>query len=492
MAIEARFGGTKGISDGPILQLRSATISRAVGRPIEWILRAYLSSEAKIEEGSNENAELMIFVRFLTAQPAFVRIFIDDVAVSIAGKVIGAAWADEHRSVVDITVHASYPKQERPSPFWPRRRVIEASNMKLLFDAFEDVAPCKPNVKTKLEAINFPDGDRACVIQDGVSDWDFFHIMLSQYGLLQEDENLRRIMLIGTASEDYDHGWVVDWADGNALEAVGETQIRMVSAKELGQEKDIAYTFGCEPVYQQDHFATGAAATVVERIQYRDFETARFRSWIGGDAPLISKDFQSLVTRIVDHIEPAEASSRNYVWRTELHHAPCGVEHAVIGGLGKAAQRPWIGRAEVTDNDEHGPWIKARLDGFEEGADTASFRLTTPYSGLDGDTGVHYTPEIGTPIFGVWSGRFGETLFFGGNCRDKAAKLPGPSLWLDKTYAQELSNIEVSALGDVKIEPDLRLFLEARSQIKGGAPMQLEVDGTDVKLERSIFYTGIV
>ena len=77
-----------------------------------------------------------------------------------------------------------------------------------------------------------------------------------------------------------------------------------------------------------------------------------------------------------------------------------------------------------------------------------------------------------------------------GNVRDEAVDLVNPSLWLEKTFTMQTADVEAEDLGKINIHPDLNVNLNKTSSIKGSKKMELDVDGTDVRLSGGIFYTG--
>jgi hypothetical protein len=158
--------------------------------------------------------------------------------------------------------------------------------------------------------------------------------------------------------------------------------------------------------------------------------------------------------------------------------------------VGTAGLKSWNGEGEVVTSSTEGPWITVKLFDFEDGADKVDVRLTTPYSGTDGVKGIHAVPEEGTRIILGWSGHFGDSVLLIGNVRSDPADLESPSLWLEKTSQLRTADIEAQDLGEIMVESELSVSLDKSSEIRGADKMELDVDGTKVKMVRGTFYTG--
>jgi hypothetical protein len=152
--------------------------------------------------------------------------------------------------------------------------------------------------------------------------------------------------------------------------------------------------------------------------------------------------------------------------------------------------RPWLGRGAVQTHSAEGPWIEVILHGFEDGANVTNVRLTSPYSGTDGQTGLHLVPEAETELVVGWSGRFDQSVLLSQNIRFDPAKMDSPSLWLDKDWLGHFEKAGIEEMGQVSIESDLIMALKQRTMVHGEQEMQLKADKTDVRLKGGVLRTG--
>ena len=131
-----------------------------------------------------------------------------------------------------------------------------------------------------------------------------------------------------------------------------------------------------------------------------------------------------------------------------------------------------------------------KLPGFEVGADELDVRLTTSYSGMDGKKGVHLVPERGTRVLAFWSGRYGDSAFCLANVRGEPVDLDSPSLWLEKASRVHVEDVDIQHVGLVRVASDVTVELDRSSRIGGRRPLELDVDGAQVRLSGGIFHTG--
>jgi len=73
------------------------------------------------------------------------------------------------------------------SPFEPRRRVHKAENMLELIDILDAIAKVRiPMLRNELAEIRFDNNlGKRCIVQDGLSDWDFLGLALDQCRVLR-------------------------------------------------------------------------------------------------------------------------------------------------------------------------------------------------------------------------------------------------------------------------------------------------------------------
>ncbi len=130
------------------------------------------------------------------------------------------------------------------------------------------------------------------------------------------------------------------------------------------------------------------------------------------------------------------------------------------------------------------------MDGFDAGEQLAHVRLTTPYSGRGGKKGQHMTPEVESLVKIYWSGRFGDSLLFGGNVRESDTIFDSPSLFLEDRYTGQYTDIFVQKVGQVSVQSDFDFAVSQSTRVSSSRKVQVNADGADLNLSGGVVYTG--
>lgn len=326
-----------------------------------------------------------------------------------------------------------------------RRRVIPAPNAAAVLAKFGHVAALVPAAANTLQRLKF--SEHSCTLQDGLSDLDQTRQLLRDLDAVQKTPELQCLMFTGRAGQ-VRPGWAVTWLHGAAFEKLNAMKARQVLlAGDDGQE-EIAFL-----------------GWLVRRRIARPL--AGWKAWALHELPLFT-DKGGRVNRVVDRLYMVGDRMR---WDTELHIVP-----DELPAVAPCAATPWAGTGVVEKVE--GIWMRVRLAGFEkkDNGDLAFVRLTTPYSGTNGDSGLNFTPEPGTTVKVGWSGRLGEPLHLDLNVRDKPAALPSPSLGLDKPAEMQFESLKAKASKDVTMAAGGTMSVEATGTL------EMKGDGASTKM----------
>jgi hypothetical protein len=320
-----------------------------------------------------------------------------------------------------------------PGAFVRRSRILKAQNMEALFqNYFSQWVYYSDRIGYSLQQMAFPDGDKANILQDDISDWELLYRLVGWYN--QQAETDKTLTVAGQV----DHpAYKLDWLQAKAYLDLGlvqdrtlDTQIRTNLAPiikfGLGK-KEITNLYGetCQPL------------TASFLLTWNDFNKADWESWWKKELPAFYKGHY--VYAIEDHFKPDSAEVLN--WNSHIQVIP-GLEllPVVIPPC-----QTWTGRGMVTDRSSTGPWLRVELSTFETGSRTVDVRLTTVYSGQDGTEGFHLVPEKDTEVLLVKGSHWSSPVLLLHNVRSTNVRQNAPYWKLDSPGTWQFDNMEIHA-----------------------------------------------
>ncbi len=475
---------------GEPLPARDLIFERVLGEPVCWRFAVHVAPEAR---GSDQVKTL---IHLLEGGPVRAQARVGEAQLDLAGTIVAGAFSSEdergegglaalsrpgtytglRRDQLFLEAHCSAPEGS-PDAFIPRRRVLRARNLLELATAFDHVAKLSQAVANHLQTIRFSDGNRANVIQDGVSDWQYLHDLLAQYDLLEPDPRRKPLTFIGSVERATAGKWVVNWATPLAYRDFLEVKSRCVSF--AGADYDEQTLLSSVVSDRRTLLASGRYPVILHQVR-REFSLAEWHTWSRRDVPLFLGQDESFVWKLSDRLFATNNAATPIGWSSTLFTLPKDLPLARRSN--NHPSRPWLGPGVVEESTSKGPWIRVRLPGFENGHDVVNVRLTTPSAGTDGMKGLHLVPKEGTEVLLAWSGYFNQSVIALGNVREHATDLQAPSLWLEMMANYHLEEVSVKKIGPITVNSKLDVKVEQ--------PLNVTADGTDVEMRGGIFYTG--
>lgn len=217
----------------------------------------------------------------------------------------------------------------------------------------------------------------------------------------------------------------------------------------------------------------------------RAFDSNEWKKWTTRDLPLFDET-SAMIWKVEDRL--FHQGTETIHWTSRLWSVPEGV--CIPAPFRPALHRPWTGIGKVTKRSTKSCWLEVELDGFDAGEQLAHVRLTTPYSGRGGKKGQHMTPEVESLVKIYWSGRFGDSLLFGGNVRESDTIFDSPSLFLEDRYTGQYTDIFVQKVGQVSVQSDFDFAVSQSTRVSSSRNVQVNADGADLNLSGGVVYTG--
>jgi hypothetical protein len=469
---------------GPDLNVAQLHLTRALGEPVQW---RFVAEVLRDTRGGKDPDRL---ARLLLRGPARIKaswVNSGSIPLSPEATVVGAHWlAEGGVDFVDIEARTTAPEPS-PNPFLPRRRVHRVRNMNELLERLANIAkPINP-LAAELQRVTFPDADKSSIIQDGVSDWQFFFHALDQCQfLVANPPGWLPLTLVGGVDQKArtDRKWIVTAGRRAAYEEWGDVDARKIHFQDQDGPGQVEFQ-RVNSCIRAPEFPDGTYPAVLYRRPRRTFSPDRWQSWRTQDMPRFSED-GAMVWRIEDHLY--QIGRDTIGWETRLFTVP--PETRIVGPLLPSRLRPWSGLGKVVETSAKGPWIRAKLTGFLEGEDVAWIRLTTPFSGKDGCKGLHFVPEQGTEVELGWSGRFDQAVLLTGNARSDETTFPSPSIYLERLYTGQFEDIHVNRIGQILVDSSLMVDIKQQTRVDSSNQLKIHADGADLKMTGGIVYTG--
>jgi len=478
------------------IPLNDAFLTRRLGAPAKWHFIADLKSAGWTD------ADEAGFVRQLLKAPVSVKAVWEPGGFEIcpSATVVGLTRngpsgrdIEEWRGFadrLDVFAESTAPSGVGVSPFLPRRRVHKADNMLQLIDRFRHIALTDlAKLRNELAKLEFPDNKgKACIIQDGLSDWSFFAYILDQCRLMAPRATWLPLTLVGRVGNGETAGeWMVTPGVKAPYKEWGESDARKFAfdpgdGPERFEFDEISGTSSVPSFPSATYPSLGVGRP------WRTFQFERWKAWRDRDLPLfmIQGSQEDMVWSIRDHI--IRGPQNNIGWGTYVFSAPPETE--IAGPIPVSRPCPWVGCGEVAVRQKLGPWIKVKLNGFEEGSNLVDVRLSTPFSGTDGRKGLHFVPEGATKVELCWPGRFDSSVVLLGNTRWDAADFDSPSIYLEDTHTAQLKDVDVKRIGEVTIGSGLSMAVREQTSLSSPQQFKVHAAGADLKLSGGVVYTG--
>jgi hypothetical protein len=501
------------------LDLVEVVCVRSLGNPVSW--RFLVEVQREGPGGELGQKQLTGLSNALLGGAAMVSAAWQPAGLVIcpSARIVGARWSSRTGTVGEVDIGRqqalslveldaeSTAVDKSPDPFTPRRRVLKAKNMLDLVEKFAGVARPLKSLRGDLQQISFPEGDKSCIIQDGVSDWIFLGHILDQCRMLNPGASWLPLTLLGSMDTNAgtDGRWVIGSGASAAYSSWGEVAGRTVRFEESesmdGFER---FDFGeASSLCRAPDFPGALAPTVAVRHPERKITAARWTSWTGGDVPRFTEQ-GNMVYRIDDRIFRAADGDTRLGWDTRTYAVP--PQFRIAGPIPERPLSPWLGLGKVQETSASGPWISVQLPGFESGSDVADVRLSTPYSGKNGKRGLHFVPETGTEVEIGWTGRFDAPIVLVGNMRRDSAEFDSPSVYLESTHKAQyadinspqignmsmtkIGDVSITKIGDVSVDSSLSMAVKQTTTVNSQQKLEINADGANLKMSGGTVYTG--
>ena len=255
----------------------------------------------------------------------------------------------------------------------PRWRVHRKGSLGELLRAFPDVTKLSDGVAYALDQVSFPLGDSSCIVQCGLSDWQFVRDALSRYGQYKSNAHAGNIVLTG-GTDDQRGTFRTLGRDVCRQGVLRRTKRhrrprRAASRRCLGRDvrfRCSSFRGSCPLDAARRH---GRHRSVVSQPL-----RARLGAMVHTNLPLFTSE-RRMIWRTSDRLIP---TGDNVEWRSTLHILPEG--SAVPVAEPARAIRPWTGTGTVQKRSPTDPWITVQLRApYVSGEDQIDACLTTVY-----------------------------------------------------------------------------------------------------------------
>lgn len=482
MGLEVQF------SNGLTLPAREALLSRALGRAVRWRFEVFLPLPTRREDlpklaDALGSQRITAKGRFKSGKSG------GDAELGLEGVVTHAWWGDTSDHLV-VEVQNTRIGDEDPNPLLPRWRVHHVDDLQKLTNKFRHlVLGASSAVKNALSGVTFPDGDRANVVQAGVSDWDFLAMILWQYRLLGKEKRLKPMILSGSVDPDTEGRWILTWGCRKAFDAAGEVSNRQFQFSDKDGYERAMFAEGAGEEPGRHARLPGVRIPRVGTLRHRrPFTADRWKGWRSVDVPLFTQAGR-MIWRVVDRLYDTGHPDR-LGWTSMQEYLP--LEAMAPEEHPARPFRHWRGLGKVKKNYLKAPWIDIELPAFhrEKEENVVHTRLTTEHSGKQGHAGLHLIPEQDTHVEVAWSGRFDESVVCVGNYRMKETQYPHPSVWIESDSIDKFQDILIKKIGQTTIESDWKVDVEKEALIRSREPMKLIGDGVKAHYKSGMIHVS--
>lgn len=203
------------------------------------------------------------------------------------------------------------------------------------------------------------------------------------------------------------------------------------------------------------------------------FGVETWRDWADRDLPWSYEEGDApIIWRTVDKLQPA-GDGTGTEWTSEHHVLP---DDAYV----PAAQRveafePGLAIGTVSASSPSSASLTVTLDRFTEQQSVTCLN-GTPFSGIDGKTGINLVPATGQRVVVAWSGHLGDLPVATVDVRHKAPARPAPSVDLSRTLEAKLVAVDIEEVGTVTVKSNLegRLEKTVRLSVKEDADLRVK------------------
>lgn len=360
-------------------------------------------------------------------------------------RVMGAVL---HRSLDVLLVRATSTvlkesvEANGPDVLTTRRRVLRASNLNSLLKSFSALVEVDKDVQNHLANQGFSSADKACFIQDGLSDLAYLEAIIDNY---VSDRKSRLVLTANAPGSSVPYR--LAWTD---LESCGTNAVELSSfdTPRCSLSRILS-------VLPRGSFADGYPAvdipTCGEERKFFSFDAEQWSKWYCGVLPLVNARKQ-FIWRVRDVLSE-ENNSATIFWSTQIEWLTAPLPLSTP--FPAKRNTTWVGVGTVTRSSSGEPWLEIKLGGFENpdhSENTVWGRLLTPSSGQRGKTGLHLVPAEGTSVAVVWSGNLDAPILALGNVRSEATEFAHSFLKIDDKLLLDCQELAVGSSGNICLE----------------------------------------
>ena len=460
---------------GPLrVELERLEIQRAVGGFME-VNCTLLESDHKLVHELGEKAEPGGRGETVTAQ--IEAIDSTGSPTKLTGKLnlleVDSKWFDEvydgnsPRTIVRLVALPDW------SGGGPRFRVLKAKTLRRVLDYFSEWCDVEESVSTVLaeEELNteFAIDKNSFLLQAGLSDWAFlcrfFDAASAQFGL-------PRMGIQARVFSETDVRYEVCWTDEPGMKKQ-KRKAGVLPGGSLTSRKTLNYE-GTSPTHALsqglDHPVPAPRSQTLYRGTVSPQDAQNYlKQWLpfdGADGTIIDSTtdvFRSPRTR-EEHL--VWASARRAVRPGRSPTSPQGSSFLFD---------PIVVTGKVGSIEPKSSHIPVTLPDFDSNANKLEARLSPIYSGINGKAGVHFTPEGGTHVWLVWSGRLGDPVLCVGNIRLADMAEESPHLNLEKELVGKLVESTFRSVGLITVQSTLSGKVKQSAQLKVDDKLDVEV-----------------
>jgi hypothetical protein len=279
--------------------------------------------------------------------------------------------------------YASY----KPGPFTPRKRVLSGSNMlELVRNYFSNLVDFDDTVEFALQKIKFPDKDKTNIIQYRDTDHEMLQKIISWYNYLAGYKEA--LMISGAPAEGK---FQLTWVQPAKCLALKYDSTRRLEDKinsKYAPEILIGYSKMPPPEIYNQNIPAQNICYQLNRDGYNDQE---WHNWKTFDIPCYYQN--RFVYEMYDVF--TRTAQDNLDWISYIGTLAAEEKLHVPK---PASLEPWSGIGKVKNRTETGFWMEVELPDFEPEHNLAQVRVTSNYSGHEGNAGLHLIPEKETEV----------------------------------------------------------------------------------------------
>jgi len=350
-------------------------------------------------------------------------------------------------------------------PFLPRYRVLSGGDIGKLVSNFRYFVKITNGIRAALSDVVFPEKDKACVVQAGLSDWDVLARLLAHFSNIKGE----RVVLTASSDPDTDERWIASWADSDAFRENSSIEGRKVRFTEP-ETIEISHLQSSE-IDGDRRLLVGLPILRKRYDRTLDFKVKTWDEWVKRQVPLFSTDEQEIWC-VHDTLRKPSNDRPTVSWVTKVDVLPPSLKTAAASGEERFPM--WQGSG-IVEKKGPLPWLRVALNGFDRSkhANEVWAKLTTPHSGKEGVSGLHLVPDEGSTVAVLWSGMAIDPVLVSGNVRQRAPRNQSPCMEFEDPFRAVLSEVQID--------------IDKGMRVKGTQPISVETQGVRVRLDRGKF-----